>query len=79
MQSKKQTLAVRRANRSLVKLPLEFEGKRAFAVWDSVKVHGYQFKARIEINPKLLRKKTGAKATQYLYRGKLKLPCPELN
>jgi hypothetical protein len=79
MQRKKQTLAVRRSNRSLLQLPLEFEGKRAFAVWDSVKVHGYHFKARIEINPKLLRKKTGSKAAQYLYCGKLKLPCPELN
>jgi hypothetical protein len=79
MHRKQQTLAVRRGNRSLVQLPLEFEGKRAFAVWDSVQVHGYHFKARIEIDPKLLRKQSGADGTQYFYCGELELPCPELN
>ncbi len=75
------TLAVPTGNNGHINLPLEFEGKRAFAVWDTVKVRGYRFKMRIEVNPKLLRKKQGTQdpAYQYQYCGKLPLPRPELN
>ena len=74
-----QTLAVPTGNHSHINLPLEFEGNRAFAIWDTVNIRGYRFKMRIEVNPKLLRKKGGNQNPAYQYCGKLPLPRPELN
>ncbi len=73
------TLAVPTGNNGHINLPLEFEGKRAFAIWDTVRVRGYRLEMRIEVNPKLLRKKRGAHHPAYQYCGKLPLPRPELN
>ncbi|HWH72169.1 MAG TPA: hypothetical protein VNT26_22590 [Candidatus Sulfotelmatobacter sp.] len=59
-------------------LNLEFEGKRAFVIWDWVTAGKYLFKARVEINPKHLRKACEP-SCDYVYRGKLVLPRPENN
>ena len=61
-----------------IDLPLEFEGTRAFAVWDSIRFGKLQFKARVEIDPTLLQRseKLGC---DYYYRGDLVLPRPENN
>jgi hypothetical protein len=63
---------------SSIDLPLEFEGTRAFAIWDSIKFGNLQFKARVEIDPTLLQKseKLGC---DYYYNGQLVLPRPENN
>ncbi len=60
-----------------VDLPLEFEGKRAFAVWDRVRVGEMDVKARIEVDPKRLRK--AGPGQDYLYEGLLILPRPQDN
>jgi hypothetical protein len=39
-----------------IDLPLEFEGKRAFAIWDSIAFGNFHFKARVEIDPSLRRR-----------------------
>ncbi len=71
-------LTVRDGRPSFVNLDLEFEGKRAFVIWDSVTLGCYLLKARLEIDPTLLLKDAG-RGWDYLYRGKLELPRPELN
>jgi hypothetical protein len=63
---------------AFVELDVEFEGKRAFAIWDSVSIGNYFFKARLELNPRLLKKIKG-KRCDYLYRGRLVLPRPQDN
>ena len=62
----------------LVDLDLEFDGKRAFAIWDSICLGNYKFKARLEINPRLL-KKISDECCDFFYRGKLILPTPQNN
>jgi hypothetical protein len=59
-------------------LPLTFEGKRAFVIWDSTTLGDYVFLARIEINPKLLRKVRG-RTSEYSYQGELVIPRPQDN
>lgn len=71
-------LTVKNGSPSFVNLNLEFEGKRAFVIWDSVVLGSYLLKARLEIDPGLLLKDVG-REWDYLYRGKLELPRPELN
>ncbi len=71
-------LAVRKDKTKVLHLPLEFEGNRAFAVWDSVALGKLLLKARIELNPRLLRKPGGSNAP-FEYTGKLVLPAPETN
>ena len=71
-------LAVKNGRTSFVNMDLEFEGQRAFVIWDSVTLGSYLLKARLEIDPKLLLKDTG-REWDYLYRGKLVLPRPEHN
>jgi hypothetical protein len=63
---------------TLVNLHLEFEGARAYVVWDSVTLRDYEFKTRVEINPKPLRK-AGAHGCDFFYRGRLELPRPQDN
>jgi len=70
--------AKKNGKRSAVNLPLEFEGKRAFVVWDSLMMGRYQFKARVEINPRLL-KRSSRGGCEFQYRGRLVLPQPEQN
>jgi hypothetical protein len=62
----------------LVDFDLEFDGKRAFAILDSICVGNYKFKARLELNPKLL-KKISDECCDFFYRGKLILPTPQNN
>ena len=71
-------LTVRNGMPSFVSFDLEFEGKRAFVIWDSITLGSYLLKARLEIDPELLLKDAG-REWDYLYRGKLELPRPELN
>jgi len=62
----------------LVELPLEFEGERAFVIWDWAVLGRRRFKARIDLDPTLLRK-IGGSAGDYAYRGRLVLPRPQDN
>lgn len=71
-------LAVRQGQTAFSNFDLEFEGKRAFVIWDSVTLGSYLLKARLEIDPNLLLKDTG-REWDYLYRGKVVLPRPENN
>src|SRR5690349_17292 len=59
-------------------LPLAFEGKRAFVIWDCTTLGDYVLQARIEINPRLLRKVRGS-TSEYSYRGELAIPRPQDN
>jgi hypothetical protein len=59
-------------------LNLEFEGKRAFVIWDSIALGDYKIEARMEIDPMLLQEGAG-KDSDFLYCGELILPKPENN
>lgn len=72
------SLALTQGQNTFIDLSLEFEGKRAFVIWDSVSLGDYQLKARVEIDPTLLQKAEDD-ASDYFYRGKLVLPRPESN
>jgi hypothetical protein len=61
-----------------VDLRLEFEGRRAYVVWDAIRWKGYELKVRLEVNRKLLQK-ADAEPYDYYYRGKLVLPRAEDN
>ena len=81
MRTKTYTMRSRTADTgkdSHVDLPLEFEGKRAFAIWDSIRLGNLQFNARVEIDPSLLQK-IARRDCDYYYRGELVLPRPENN
>ena len=71
-------LTLKNGKQAAIEMDLEFEGKRAFAIWDSVSVGAYELKARVELNPKLL-KKDASLSCDFVYRGKLVLPRPENN
>ncbi len=62
----------------LIDLDLEFDGKRAFAILDSIRLGNYKLKARLEIDPRLLKKITD-ECCDFFYRGKLVLPTPQNN
>jgi hypothetical protein len=70
--------AVAKGKTEFIDLDLEFDGERAFVVWECVQVRGFLLKARLEIDPKLLRADSG-RGCDYVYRGELVLPNPELN
>jgi hypothetical protein len=70
------SLAKDRGKKSSINLPLEFEGERAFVVWDSLVLGDYELKARVEIDPDLLRR-AGKTSCEFTYHGELVLPCPE--
>jgi hypothetical protein len=57
---------------------LEFEGERAYVVWDSITLGQYKLKASVEIDPDLLQK-TAGRGCDYFYRGELVLPRPQNN
>ena len=71
-------LTLKNGKPATIELDLEFEGKRAFAIWDSVSLGAYELKARLELNPKLL-KKDSSLSCDFVYRGELVLPRPENN
>ncbi len=63
---------------SFIDLDLEFEGRRAFVVWDSIPLGAFLVKARLEIDPDLLQENSG-RGYDYYYSGELVLPRPENN
>ena len=63
---------------SLVDLRLHFDGKRAFAIWETIPLGNYELHARLEINPKLLQK-AAQPGYDFFYRGELVLPRPQDN
>jgi hypothetical protein len=70
--------ALAQGKTEFIDLDLEFEGKRAFVIWDSITLGNYRVKARVEIDPRLL----SADAEQqcdFVYLGELVLPRPENN
>lgn len=71
-------LTLKNGKQAAIEMDLEFEGNRAFAIWDSVSLGAYELKARVELNPKLLKKDTSL-SCDFVYRGKLVLPRPENN
>jgi hypothetical protein len=71
-------LTLKNGKRATIEMDLEFEGSRAFAIWDSVSLGAYELKARVELNPKFLKKDTSL-SCDFVYRGKLVLPRPENN
>lgn len=73
------SLTLAKGKATHVDLDLEFEDGRAFVVWDSISLGNFRLKARLEINPLLLRKDTGAPGSDFHYRGVLVLPRPENN
>jgi hypothetical protein len=75
---KMRSLALANGKNTLVDLGLEFEGKRAFAIWESVPVGNFELKARVEIDPTLL-EKVGEDCCDFFYRGQLSLPRPQDN
>lgn len=70
--------AVGKGKREFIDLDLEFEGKRAYVIWDSISLGNYQLKARVEIDPRLLRADSGRQC-DFVYSGELVLPRPESN
>lgn len=72
------SLAVANGERRPIDLELEFEEDRAYVVWDTIHVGEFDLKARIEIDPTLLRK-TAQPDCDFLYRGNLVLPNPRHN
>ena len=70
--------AVAKGKMEFIDLDLEFDGKRAFVIWDSISVGDFLLKARVEIDPQLLRADSG-RGCDYIYRGELVLPNPEHN
>jgi hypothetical protein len=61
-----------------VDLPLEFEGNRAYAIWDSITFGDLKLKARVEIDPDLLQK-SDYREFDFFYSGELILPRPSNN
>ncbi|HVV70887.1 MAG TPA: hypothetical protein VHI52_05195 [Verrucomicrobiae bacterium] len=72
------SLTVENGKTSFVDLDLEFEGDRAFVVWDSITLGKLVLKARVEIDPELLQTDPG-RCCDYLYHGELILPRPRNN
>jgi len=70
--------AVGKGKAEFMDLELEFDGKRAFVVWDSITVGNFLLKARMEIDPRLLHADPACRC-DYVYRGELVLPKPEHN
>ena len=63
---------------SFVDLDLEFEGKRAFIIWEEMELGNFQLQARMEIDPRLLQR-VEDRTCDYVYHGELVLPRPENN
>ena len=77
-QYKMRSLTVEQGKETCVDVDLEFEGRRAFVVWDSITVGPIMLKARVEIDPALLQKE-GGRTWDFVYRGELVLPRPQNN
>ena len=75
---KLRSLAVENGKTTCIDLRVEFEGKRAFAIWDSIPLGGYELKVRLELDPKRL-ERGGGPGWDFFYRGQLVLPRPQDN
>ncbi len=75
---KLRSLTMANGKNTVLDLNLEFEGRRAFVVWDQVRMGDFELKARLEIDPKLLQK-GDTDSCDFLYRGQLVLPRPQDN
>jgi hypothetical protein len=75
---KMRSLTVANGKTGFVDVALEFDGERAFVVWDSITLGEFNLKARVEIDPELLQK-SGGRGCDYYYRGQLVLPNPQHN
>jgi hypothetical protein len=75
---KMRSLTMDKGKTAFIDLNLEFEGNRAFVVWDSVTLGEYLLKARVEIDPTLLQEDPEPDC-DFVYRGQLILPRPENN
>jgi hypothetical protein len=69
---------LRKGKKTVIDLTLEFEGNRAFAIWESIPLGDYELKARVEIDPKRL-EPIRNHSCDFLYRGELVLPDPQNN
>lgn len=72
------SFALAKGKKTFFNLRLEFEGDRAFVVWDVVNCGDYEFKTRFEIDPKRLRR-ARCRECDYVYNGQLDLPRPQDN
>ena len=72
------SLTVKNGKNTFVELDLEFEGHRAFVIWDSISFGNCRLKALLEIDPERL-VKMGECHPEYEYRGEIELPRPEDN
>jgi len=72
------SLTVENGKTTFIDLDLEFEGDRAFVIWDSITLGNFLLKARVEIDPKLLQTDAG-RGCDYFYHGELILPRPQDN
>ncbi len=72
------SLTVEDGQTTSIDLEIEFEGDRAFVIWDSITFGKFRLKARVEIDPSLLQRDP-ERGCDYLYRGRLVLPRPEDN
>ncbi len=70
--------AVENGRNTDIEVDLEFDGARAFVIWDSITIGDLELKARVEIDPQLLRPLVQSDC-DYLYCGELILPRPENN
>lgn len=73
-----QSLALDNGEHRFMDLPLEFEGRRAFVIWDAARLGGCIVKARLEINAKLLQRIDRC-GCDFFYCGWLHLPRPQDN
>jgi hypothetical protein len=72
------SLALKNGKNTMVELALEFDGHRAFVIWDSIGCGNYRVKALLEIDPaRLIR--MGECERDYEYCGEIELPRPENN
>jgi hypothetical protein len=75
---KMRSLTVENGKTAFIEVNLEFEGDRAFVIWDSITVGAFLLKARVEIDPTLLQTGRG-RGCDYVYCGELVLPRPQNN
>ena len=75
---KMRSLTVENGKTAFIEVNLEFEGQRAFVIWDSISVGTLLLKARVEIDPTLLQTGSG-RGCDYVYCGELVLPRPQNN
>lgn len=75
---KVQGLTLHKGQGKVFDLPLEFEGDRAFVIWDTARSGNLVLETRVEIDPGLLQKLENC-GCDFFYCGHLMLPRPEAN